>query len=138
MKLKKILNYLAVWFIFSVGGFIVGGGAVGLMLMIAPAGCEKSYTGTGETQYRLDPNAVAVAEKGAEVTIGTLTTLAALWPELLGIAGTLAGALGVWRLKIKPKLMDARSESEMWQSVAYSLVQAIDVYKTAYPQDWND
>lgn len=109
---------------------------VGLILLIA-VGCQvRTNPDTGKKELRVDPNAAAKFEAGAEVTQTVLQALSPFLGEAGFLAGgLLAGALGVWR-KMKPQVTEYKEEKEQYYAVASTTVTALDTLKEVSPEQW--
>ncbi|GAH36462.1 unnamed protein product [marine sediment metagenome] len=71
----------------------------------------------------------------AETGVTIMGVLGAFWPALLPFAGYGAHALQTWKL-VKPRLVKAQSEAEMYHTTALTTVIGLDEFKKAYPNDW--
>lgn len=98
-------------------------------------GCMKSQDESGQTTYKLDPNAVAGAETGAEATISILAILSAFIPALVPVVSVAGGVVATW-LKMKPKLQGEKTRADIAYSVAESAVDAIEEFKKDNPAKW--
>jgi len=109
-----------------------------VVLSVGLTGCvESTDPASGETQYALDAEKAAEVEKYVETGITVLMALSVIWPGLIpaGLAAILIGALAAFR-KIKPQLVDAKSEAEQYHSTTASVVAAIEAFKESNPDDW--
>lgn len=107
-----------------------------ILLSLPLAGCEVLQdTITGEKKVYIDPNAAAKVEDAAEVGVGILEALAALWPAAgIGAAG-LGTALAAWR-KAKKNLTTTQTKSDMYYNATQALVNAIEDYREENPGNW--
>jgi len=104
-----------------------------LLLLVS---CNVATDESGEKTYSVDPNTAIQVEAGVEGTAGVLTLLTPLFGPSVTIAGSaLLAALGVWR-KLKPRYVEAQNKAEVANTVAGSMVDAIDALKKDYPEDW--
>ncbi len=106
-----------------------------MVLLICMGGCIKTTTDDGETTYRVDPNEIAKYEKPVEDTVNILTALSPLFPFLIPFATGIGGALGIWKLQ-KPKLVKARTKSELYYDTANSLVATLEKFKETNPTEY--
>ena len=81
-----------------------------LAVLFPVGGCLKGVDPvTGQATMSLDPNAADTGERVAEGVVA----LAPLFGSAgAGVAATLAGALQVWRSKIRPKLEQERTKAD--------------------------
>lgn len=107
-------------------------------LMFFASGCEKIIGPAGEVTYQLDPNAVAQIEKDADAGVGILTILSTIWPEIFVPITTAALAgIAVWK-KLKPQIVEAQSEAEIYHTATLCTVTGIEEFKKAYPDQWKN
>ena len=106
-----------------------------LSSLLVTGGCLTTLLtdpNTGETTelVSLDPNIVNAVEGAVETVSGV--------SSLFGTAGVsvstlLLGALAVWK-KVKPSLMEAKTEAAQYQAAASATVTAIEELKTIAPE----
>lgn len=102
-------------------------------------GCAKSIDpNTGEELSRLDPNYAVLFDKIAVILTeagAASGPLSVFWP-IAGLIGGIAGGLaGMWK-KLKPKVLQAQDEAELYRKTTESIVVAIEDYKEANPVEW--
>ncbi len=108
------------------------------VILAGVAGCVTSTDPTtGQQQVSVDPNVVEQAEAGAVAVAGILALLIPFFPWAFPALTALAGVIATWR-KMKPKIVNAQSETEMYHSIASSVVLGIEEYKKLYPEKWED
>jgi len=108
----------------------------GLSLVVAGCISTKDPV-TGQTQTSLDPNTVGQVERAAETAIGILGLLGIVWPFLLPVATAGGAVYGTWKT-VKPKLVTAQTQSQMYYSATASIVQGIEAYKAANREQWDN
>lgn len=107
-----------------------------ILLSLPLSGCEVSKDAvTGKKTVRIDPNAAAKIEGGAEAGVGILNALSVMWPGFAAGAGALTLALREWR-KVKGKLTEKQNESDMYYNTTEALVTAIEQYRDENPDKW--
>ncbi len=107
-----------------------------MILAVGVAGCVTGTDPvTGQEQVLIDPNVASQAEAGAEVATAILELLTPFFSWAFPALTALAAGLGIWR-KMKPQLVKAQSEAEMYHSVASSTVLGIEEFKKLYPDEW--
>lgn len=106
-----------------------------ICLLVMPiGGClETTDPDTGKKTVSLDPNAAATGEGIAEAGIALAPLFGAAG---LAVATALAGALATWR-KVKPGLMQARTEAEQGHAAGAALVEAIGEFRKTNPEQWD-
>lgn len=108
-----------------------------IVACVALSGCMKIIDPiTGQTKYAIDPNAAAKIEKPAETVVSVLGVLGTFWPALLPFATAAVGAVAAWK-RIKPKLTEAQTTSNLYHTSTQSLVAAIEEYKKHDPEGWD-
>jgi hypothetical protein len=100
--------------------------------ILAVCGCESRNI-DGQQESRIDPNTAAQIESAAGAAIGITDILGVFWPALAPIAAGGAMGLATW-LKIRPRLTQYRSEADLYHTIAYSSVEAIELLKQEYPE----
>jgi len=100
--------------------------------LLTLAGCAGVMQGLHN--FAADPNATGAVETGAQDAISVLPFLG---PVGAAIAGILTGLLAAWR-KIKPTLAAAKTEATQYHAAAASVVGAIEAFKAAYPDQWDN
>ena len=109
---------------------------VSIVLLVCILGCTKEIDDQGRTTWKLDPNEVVKYEKPVE---GAITILEVLTP-FVPYAGTavvaLLTALGIWKGKIKPKLIEAQTEANLAHTATHTVVSIIEDIKTKQPDLW--
>ena len=109
--------------------------AVLFLCVVLFVGCQITPDSAGEKQYQLDLKKAAQFEEYSEVTLSVLAVLGSIFPYLLPVVGIGVGALGAWR-KVKPKLIEARSEANLFYDTTDALVAGIESFKKTNPDDW--
>ena len=88
--------------------------------------------------YVVDAEKVEAIDNMANVAEGVGTTVSSLvWlnPTLGAVGGLLVGIVGAWR-KMKPQVETATSTAEIATSAGQATADAIEQFKTAFPDDW--
>lgn len=109
-----------------------------VLLMLAFGGCIVGTDESGRKTYSVDPNIAEKFEQGAAVGEVILALLYSLgWPVGGVIAGYLGHALQTWKL-VKPKLVKAQSEAEMYHTAALTTSIGLEEFRKAYPEYWKE
>ena len=107
-----------------------------VLLMLAVGGCVAGTDESGEKTFSIDPNIAEKVEQGVAAGRAVLAILVSLgWSAGGVVVGYLGKAIQVWKV-VKPKLVKAQSEAEMYHTVAMSSALAIDEFKKEYPDNW--
>ena len=106
-----------------------------LMLLVL-AGCVGVKSDDGTTKWKLAPEVLEKAEEVGETALGLLGVLAPLLGPAGGLAiGGLATGLTILK-RAKPKLKDAQTKGELFNTVASISVDALEVIKKDHPAVW--
>ncbi len=107
-----------------------------LLVLLALAGCVSVKSDDGTTKWKLAPEVLEKAEEVGEGALGLLGALAPLLGPAGGIAlGGLATGLTILK-KAKPKLRDAQTKHELYNTVASISVDTLEVIKKDHPKVW--
>jgi hypothetical protein len=90
---------------------------------------------TGERATTIAPEAVAAIDTAAEAAPGIAALLALFFPALYPAVGLVAGAAGAWA-RMKPRVVAATNEAEIYHAATESIVQTLEQWKTANPEAW--
>ncbi len=105
------------------------------------AGCIDTVDPvTGEQLIRVEPNTAKLLDNIAYVAEAAQPTggaLAVFWPVAGLITGIAGGLAGMWK-KLKPKVVEAQKEADLYYATTASVVEAIEEFKKAYPDDWDN
>jgi len=105
-----------------------------LVVLLPVGGCLEGVDPvTGEATMSLDPNA---ADTGESIAEGVIALAPLFGSAGAGIAATLAGALGIWRQKIRPKLEEQRTKADHYHAAAAATVEGVEAIKGTYPEQW--
>jgi len=108
-----------------------------LILLISLCGCTKELnTETGEATWRLNPIISEQIENTAEGTAGLLQALAPIVPYAGTAGAALLAALGIYRGKVKPNYVKAKTEAELYHASTKTLVDVIEDIKKNQPELW--
>jgi hypothetical protein len=84
----------------------------------------------------IPPETIETIDAVADVAAPLGVSLAILWPPATVIGGVLAGVAGAWK-KMRPKLVEARSERDFAEAAGEATAYAIEEFKKAHPEEWN-
>ena len=101
------------------------------LMAFAVGGCASFMQGLHD--FAADPNASGAAETGVAEAAGVA---AFFGPIGAAIAAALGTGLAVWR-KVKPSLAAANAKAIQYHAAAASVVEALEAFKTAYPDQWD-
>lgn len=109
---------------------------VAVILASITWGCVQELNpDTGQVETLMNPGVATQIDVVAEAAPGIAGLLAVFFPALFPVVGIVAGAAGAWA-KMRPKVIVARTEADMYYAATESIVDAIEQWKAAGPEAW--
>lgn len=99
------------------------------MLMIVMCGCQVENM-TPENVERID-TAISITDEVGQAAIA----LGVIWPVLLPIGTLLLGGAAAGR-KLKPKVIAAETNAQLYSAVTHDIIATIEDFKKSNPAEW--